>query len=296
VRRYGLALSFLLAASSVAVAATAVADDSAVRRGEYVFRVAGCLGCHTDVKAKGPALAGGRALKTPFGTFYSPNITPDPTHGIGAWSEADFRQALRHGVAPDGSHYFPAFPYAAYTRMADADVAALWAYLRTQPAVAVANNAHDLSFPFNLRFMVGAWKWLYFEAGAFAPDPTRPDSWNRGAYLVEALGHCGECHTPRTWLGGLDGDRRMAGTRDGPEGEKVPNITPEPVTGIGNWSDSELSDLFRIGMLPDGDFAGSVMAEVVEHSTQYLTPDDQQAIIAYLRALPAVRNDLSARK
>jgi mono/diheme cytochrome c family protein len=296
VRHRVLALSLLLAAPAAGFAATEVADESAVRRGEYVFRAAGCLSCHTDAKAKGSALAGGRALKTPFGTFHAPNITPDPTHGIGTWSEADFVRALRQGVAPDGGHYFPAFPYAAYTRLADDDIKALWAYLHAQPAVARPNKPHELGFPFNLRFLVTFWKWLYFEPGPWRPDPARSAGWNRGAYLVEALGHCAECHTPRTWLGGLDGERRMAGNRDGPDGEKVPNITPDAETGIGKWSDSDLTDVLRIGMLPDGDFVGSVMAEVVEHSTQHLTPEDRQAIIEYLRALPPVRNDLRTRQ
>ncbi len=285
-----LALCLLILAPAAGPAAGA--DDPAVRRRAYVFRAAGCFSCHTDLKNKGASLAGGRALKTPFGTFYSPNITPDPTHGIGAWRQADFVRALRQGLAPDGAHYFPAFPYAAYTGIGDEDLRDLWAYLRARPPVARPNRAHDLRFPFNLRFLVGLWKWLYFKPGPTRRDPGRTPEWNRGAYLVEALGHCGECHTPRGFLGGLDRGRHLAGTRDGPDGKPVPNITPDTATGIGDWSEADLRMQFEIGMLPDGDFVGGVMAEVVEHSTRHLLPEDTHAIWVYLRSLPAIRNDL----
>jgi len=286
------AVCLLISASAVRFTADAAEHDAEVRHGAYVFHAAGCFSCHTDVKNKGAPLAGGRALATPFGTFYSPNITPDPTHGIGAWEETDFARALRQGRAPDGSHYFPAFPYAAYTGIDDDDLQALWAYLKAQPPVAQPNRAHDLDFPFNLRSLVGLWKWLYFQPGPRRPDPDRSPQWNRGAYLVEVLLHCGECHTPRTFLGGLDHDRRLAGTRDGPDGKPVPNITPDPKTGIGDWSEADLTTQFELGMLPDGDFVGGVMAEVVEHSTRHLTATDVQAIWEYLRGLPAIHNDL----
>ncbi|MFQ5954638.1 MAG: c-type cytochrome [Kiloniellales bacterium] len=288
-RRFALALCLVVFTSA---AGSAAGTDPALRRGEYVFRAAGCVSCHTDLKNKGPRLAGGRALKTPFGTFYGPNITPDTTHGIGAWTEADFVRALRRGVSPDGAHYFPAFPYAAYTRMTNADLRALWAYLRAQPPVERPNRPHDLRFPFNLRFLIGPWKWLYFEPGPQRPEAGRSAAWNRGAYLVEALGHCAECHTPRTLLGGLDRDRHMAGTRDGPEGKPVPNITPDAATGIGDWSRGDVTTLLKFGMLPDGEFVGGLMAEVVEHSTRYLTPEDRAAIVDYIRSLPAIHNDL----
>ena len=287
-----LALCLLI----LAPAPAAGADDPAVRRGAYVFRAAGCLSCHTDFKNKGAPLAGGRALKTPFGTFYSPNITPDPKHGIGAWREADFRRALRQGRAPDGTHYFQAFPYAAYTGIGDADLRDLWAYLRAQPPVARRNRAHDLGFPFNLRFLVGLWKGLYFKPGPYRRDTGRSPEWNRGAYLVEALGHCGECHTPRGTLSGLDRGRHLAGTRDGPDRKTVRNITPDTATGIGDWSQADLRIQFELGMLPDGDFVDGLMAEVVEHSTRHLKPEDVHAIWVYLRSLPAIRNDLRPEK
>ena len=275
----------------VAAPAGAAGTDPAPEPGAYLFHAAGCASCHTDHKNKGPSLAGGPALKTPFGTFYGPNITPDPTHGIGNWTEADFLRALGRGLSPAGAHYFPAFPYPAYTRMTDADMRALWAYLKTQPPVARPSRPHELGFPFNLRFLIGAWKWLYFEPGPLEPEAGRPADWTRGAYLVAALGHCAECHTPRGRLGGLARDRHLAGTRDGPDGEPVPNITPDRATGIGDWSRADFITVLEIGLLPDGDFVGGLMADVVAHSTRHLTPQDRAAIAVYIESLPAIHND-----
>ena len=270
-------------------------DPEAVRRGEYLFHAGGCLGCHTDTRNNGATLAGGRALKTPFGTFYGPNITVDPEHGIGRWSEADFIRALREGVSPDGTHYYPAFPYTSFTQMTDADLRDLWAYLRTVPAVAQPNRPHDLGFPYNFRPLLAGWKLLNFKPGAFQPDPARPQAINRGAYLVQALTHCGECHTPRDSLGGLDGSRSYAGTPDGPEGERVPNITPHPGTGIGKWSEGDLLDLLRVGMMPDGDFVGGSMGEIVRNTTGKLNEPDLRAIVAYLKGLPPIENQVPRR-
>jgi mono/diheme cytochrome c family protein len=267
-----------------------------VARGEYLFRAANCQSCHTDAKNKGKLLAGGRALKTPFGTFYGPNITPDEDHGIGAWSDADFIAALRHGRAPDGSHYFPAFPFTAFTKMTDADMLALKAYIFTLPAVDRPNTPHEIGFPFGWRFFMSAWKWLAFDPGAFEPDPTRPAAWNRGAYLVEALGHCAECHTPRDMIGALDRDMDFAGTAEGPDGDAVPNITPDPETGIGKWRDKDLIFLFQTSLLPDGDSVGGGMAEVVANGTKHLSETDLEAIVAYLRALAPVRNKIGKPK
>jgi mono/diheme cytochrome c family protein len=267
----------------------AAADQAQIDRGAYIFTAADCAGCHTDVKAKGPLLAGGRALKTPFGTFYSPNITPDPEHGIGRWSDADFIEALREGAAPDGSHLYPVFPYTSFTRMTDQDMLDLKAYIFSLPPVAQPNRDHEIDFPFGWRFTLGAWKLLNFTAGAFAPDPAKGPEWNRGAYLVEALGHCGECHTPRGWLGGLDGSRAFAGTTAGPDGGKVPNITPDKETGIGSWSRADILRVLKTGMLPDFDAVGSAMGEVVE-TTSRLSDADRQAIAVYLESLPPLAN------
>ncbi|MBI3707992.1 MAG: cytochrome c, partial [Proteobacteria bacterium] len=211
-------------------------DGAAIKRGEYLFIAGGCIGCHTDVKNNGAPLAGGRALATPFGTFYGPNITPDPVHGIGKWSDADFIRALREGVRPDGANYFPVFPYTSFTKISDADLRDLKAYIFSLPPVAKPSRPHDVSFPFNLRFLQFGWKLLNFTAGPYAPDTTKPADWNRGAYLVQALTHCGECHTPRNAMGGLKTSLAYAGTADGPEGERVPNVTTDPDTGIGKWS------------------------------------------------------------
>src|SRR3990172_5782709 len=259
----GRLLGLCLAVASLGAGAEAPRAETlpALDRGAYLFAAAGCAGCHTDVKAKGPPLAGGRALKTPFGTFYGPNITPDPEHGIGGWSDGDFLRALRDGVAPDGAHYFPAFPYTSFTKMSDADLLALKAYIFSLPAVARPSRPHELSLPFAWRWPLGAWKWLNFTPGPFAPDAARGAEGNRGAYLVEAVAHCRECHTPRDWLGGRDDGRAFAGTPDGPEGEKVPNITPDPATGIGGWSRAQLLRTLKIGLLPDGGFVGALMGE-----------------------------------
>jgi mono/diheme cytochrome c family protein len=263
-------------------AGTARADLDEARRGEQVFHAAGCAACHTDKKGGGAPLAGGRALRTDFGTFYGPNITPHPVHGIGRWSEEDFLRALRHGLSPDGRSYFPAFPYTSFTRMADGDVRALWAYLRTVPPAERPNTPHDLKAPFGWRFLIRFWKWLYFDPGPFRPDPRAGVRINRGRYLVEALGHCGECHTPRNFLGGARRERHFAGGK-GPEGKDLPNLTP---TRLKKWSDAELDEFLVTGMTPDMDSANATMAEVVRNTTSRLTPADRAALIAYLRSLP----------
>lgn len=259
--------------------------DGAAARGQYVFQAAGCLGCHTNEKGGGAPLAGGRALATPFGTFYTPNITPDPTHGIGRWSEEAFLRAFRHGEGPDGTSLFPAFPYPSYTRMTDGDLRDLRAYLMAQPAVAAPNRPHDLSAPFGWRFLLPVWQALYLTPGPLADDSSRPPDWNRGRYLSEALGHCQECHTPRGWMGGMDTARAYAGNPAGPEGGKVPNITPSK-KGIGGWSESDIVLFLEMGMMPDGDFAGGAMAEVIRNSTARLTAEDRRAIAVYLMSLP----------
>jgi mono/diheme cytochrome c family protein len=269
-------------------AADAQAQAVSAERGAYIFHAAGCETCHTDTPNKGAALAGGRALKTPLGTFRTPNITPDPATGIGKWSEADFIRALREGRAPNGDHYFPAFPYTAYTKLTDADMKDLRAYIFTLPAVAKPNMPHELSFPYNIRLGVMVWKWLNFTPGPLAAVSGKDEAWTRGRYLVEAAGHCAECHTPRDRLGGLVTSMWMAGSKDGAEGEGAPNITPDPATGIGEWGEDDLAFALKIGMKPDGDSLGSLMAEVVENGTSKLSDADLAAMAAYLKSLPAV--------
>jgi mono/diheme cytochrome c family protein len=287
-RAAGLLGVLAIAVLSVPAAAqtTAPADSEAIARGAYVFRAAGCLSCHTDRKNKGQPLAGGRALATPFGTFYSPNITPDPATGIGRWTAEDFRRALREGLAPDGGNLFPAFPYSSYAGMTDQDISDLWEYFQEQPPVAQANRAHELSLPFRFRALVSVWKALFFSPRTFEADAGKDAVWNRGAYLVQVLGHCPECHTPRNLLGGLDTSRYLAGAAKGPDGKKVPNITPFPKSGIGDWRESDITYFLKTGFLPDGDVAGAAMAEVIDDGTSHLTDTDRAAIAAYLRALP----------
>lgn len=295
-----MGLRFLPLAVAVVLALSAGSShadkEERIERGRYLFHAAGCLGCHTDGKNKGAPLAGGREMKTPFGTFYSPNITPDPNDGIGGWSDGDFIRALRHGRAPDGSNYFPVFPYTSYTLMSDGDMLDLKAYLFSLPPSPTPNRPHRLDFPFNSRFLVHVWKLINFETGPMTPTPHRGKTWNRGAYLVEALGHCGECHTPRDRLGGFRLHRHLAGSRDGPGGEIMPNITPDKKTGIGTWSDGDLKDLFSIGMMPNGDFVGGGMGEVVDNTTSKWTPEDAAAAVHYLRTVQPVPNRVKAEK
>jgi mono/diheme cytochrome c family protein len=258
------------------------------KRGAYLAKVGGCAGCHTDAKKDAVPYAGGRELKTPFGTFYGPNITPHAEAGIGRWGEADFLRALRSGVRPDGAHYFPAFPYPSFTQIADADARDLWAYMRSLPPDGRASRPHDLNFPFSLRFLVGFWKWLYFSPGPFVADAARTPALNRGAYLVGALGHCGECHTPRTALGGPKRDRLLAGAAKGPAGKSVANLTPAKLK---KWDDNELREFLLGGITPDGDVTAETMGEVVRNTTSQLTPEDLAALIAYLRSLPALADE-----
>lgn len=275
-----------LSAAAPGIAAAQSGGEASVARGAYIFHAAGCLACHTDAKNKGAPLAGGRALATPFGTFYTPNITPDKTHGIGGWSDEDFIRALREGIAPDGSDYYPAFPYTSYTGMSERDMRDLKAYIFSRAPSATPNRPHDLNFPFNFRFGLWFWKLLFFTEGRRVEDPAQDAQWNRGAYLVEHLGHCGECHTPRNFLGGIKYSRRMAGNPSGPKSRKVPNITPHKESGIGDWSELDLTYFLKTGFLPDGDFAGGAMTEVIDDSTSHLSDEDRAAIATYLLSLP----------
>lgn len=268
----------------------AAAPSRLVSHGGYIFAAAGCAACHTDVKNKGKLLAGGAALKTPFGTFYGPNITPDPEHGIGRWSDGQFIRALRDGVSPAGEHYFPVFPYTAFSQMTDADMRALKAYIFTLAPVSTPSRAHDVRAPFSWRALQVVWKWLYFTPGPYRADAGRSTEWNRGAYLVRALVHCAECHTPRNRLGGLDHDRWLGGADDFPDGDGSPNITPDRETGIGKWSADEIALYLEDGEDPTGDYAGSLMADVIEHSTGRLSAGDRAAIVTYLRALSPIRS------
>lgn len=283
----------LAAAALYAASAAAQAPEDRVEQGRYLLQAAGCTTCHT---AKGgEPLAGGRALDTPFGTFHTPNITPDPETGIGGWTDAEFVAALRHGTRPDGAAYYPAFPYTTYTRMREADALAIKAYLDSLPPVRNPVPDHALDFPFSLRILMRPWRLLFFDdAAGWAPPAGLGEQAQRGAYLVEALAHCGECHTPRNAFGALDRDRAFAGTPDGPDGEKVPNITPDPETGIGDWSEADIVYLLREGLKPNFDDVQGSMAEAVRDGLRHLTDEDLQAIAAYLKSIPPVRNRVAA--
>ena len=283
-------IALLLAALLLATAATAA--DDLVARGEYLTRAGGCFSCHTDSANGGAPLAGGRALATPFGTFYSPNITRDRDTGIGAWTAAEFRRALRHGVRPDGAHYFPVFPYPSFTNIADDDLTAMYAYLAARPPVRHANQPHDVAFPFAWRFLQVGWKALFFTEGPFVPDPGKREAVNRGAYLVTALGHCAECHTPRNRLGALDRGRWLAGNPDGPDGQTVPNITPDRATGIGDWTKDDIVELLKSGTTPEQSKVKGAMREAVADGLKDLTDADRAAIADYLLALPPITNNV----
>ncbi len=251
-------------------------------KGQYVANAAGCRGCHTATQPGSVPFAGTRALETPFGIFYGPNITPDKETGLGSWSEADFKRALRHGERRDGSNYFPAFPYPSFTGMADSDMQDLWAYLKSLPPTRQVNREHELRFPYSLRILVSGWKMMFFTPGSgSATAPVAPPE-ARGAYLVNVLGHCSECHTPRNALGGPDKSQLFAGAKI-PEG-KVPNLTP---TRLKKWSDAELKEYLTSGTAPNGDVAVDPMSEVINNSTSKLNPADLASVVAYLRTLPA---------
>lgn len=268
----------------------AAQKESAVTRGQHLFRIAGCAACHTDAKNGGAFLAGGRAFETPFGRFFAPNITPDRTHGIGNWSDGDFLRALKGGIAPDGSSYFPAFPYTAYAGMSTEDALAIKAYLFTVRPVVQPDRSHELPWYLG-RLAARAWKWLYFRP----PEATREKN-ARGEYLAESVAHCGECHTPRDALGGLLPARKFSGTSSGPEGKAIPNITPDRKTGIGKWRRREIAEYLKSGARPDGDYAGSLMAEVIDEGLKHLTRDDALALADYVLGVPAVENEVKRER
>lgn len=260
-----------------------------VVNGEVLFHAGGCASCHAAPGAKGDTkkiLSGGLALKTPFGTFLAPNISADPTAGIGSWSITDFINAMVRGVSPDGRHYYPAFPYTSYQRMSLVDLIDLRAYMATLPADATPSKIHQLSFPFTVRRGLGLWKFLYLDGAKFQPNPGASVQVNRGAYLVEGPGHCGECHTPRSALGGLDRQNWLAGG-PAPEGDgKIPNITPHK-DGLAKWSLSDIAYALESGFTPDFDAFGGAMVSVQENIAQ-LPKSDREAIAAYLKAIPAI--------
>jgi mono/diheme cytochrome c family protein len=283
--RLAAAATLILA---IGLAPAARADEAAVERGAYIFTAAGCGSCHTDEKNHGAPLAGGRALLTPFGTFYGPNITPDREQGIGRWSLDVFKRALRHGVDDDGDFLYPVFPYTSFTGMTDQDIADLYAYLMAQPPSPQEDKPQDVKFPFGFRPLLWFWRALFFTPVPLAPVPNQSAEWNRGRYLVEAVVHCEQCHTPRNFLGALDEREAFAGNPHGPDRQEAPNITPDLATGIGKWTIEDITTLLVSGMTPDFDSVGAGMGEVVA-DTSKLTDADRHAIAVFIKSLPPRR-------
>ena len=261
--------------------------------GVVAFNAGGCSSCHAVPNQPDRLkLGGGLAMPSPFGTFHVPNISSDPTYGIGRWSEADFVSAVMKGTSPNGAHYFPAFPYASYRYASVDDVRDLFAYLKTLPAVSGKIRDHDVPFPFNIRRNVGGWKFLFMDGKPVFTDASRSAAWNRGAYLVNGLGHCAECHSPRNFLGGIVEAQRFAGGPN-PEGEGwVPNITQKR---LGDWSAKDIAYFLETGQTPDGDTAGGSMVRVIKNTSQ-LPAEDRAAMAEYLKSLPPVEGPPRPKK
>ncbi|MEP7029327.1 MAG: cytochrome c [Pseudolabrys sp.] len=261
--------------------------------GKTMFTTGGCVSCHAVPKAEDKTrLGGGLGLGSPFGTFYAPNISPDPKDGIGAWSEAQFVTAMTEGVSPTGEHLFPAFPYTSYRNMRSGDLRDLFTYIKTLPPVQGRVRDHAVPFPFNVRRTLGIWKLLYINSQSFKPDPSKSAEWNRGAYLVNGPGHCAECHSPRNILGGIISGLRFTGG-PAPDGQGgVPNITQFKLQ---NWSIDDIAATLADGLTPDADLVGGSMAEVVANTSK-LTESDRNAMAIYIKSLPSVEGQKTAKK
>ncbi len=285
----GAAFFYLTTPNRLTAAEIGAMPEGDAGRGATMFRAGGCDSCHAPEKAVGDdrfRLGGGLALATDFGTFVAPNISPHPEDGIGGWSAGDFANAMLRGVSPEGRHYYPAFPYASYARMAPGDVADLWAYLRTLPEVPGVQPDHQLGFPYSLRRGIGLWKLAFLDAAPVVEvDPADP-ALLRGRYLVEGPGHCGECHSPRNLAGGLDRARWLGGAPN-PDGDgRIPNITGG-AGGLGDWSVGDLAYYFETGFTPEFDSVGGSMA-AVQRNLAELDAGDRDAIAAYLKVVPPV--------
>jgi mono/diheme cytochrome c family protein len=254
-----------------------------VARGAYLTRAADCVACHTQPDGK--PFAGGVAFKLPFGTLFSTNITADRETGIGQWSDDDFVRALHQGVAKDGRNLYPAFPYTSYTAMTRDDAVAIRAYLFSLPSVRAPDMPNQLAFPFNQRWTLTLWKLMFLDEHRFRADPALSNAQNRGAYLATALGHCGECHSPRNIMMSMSTRKAFAGAEI--SGWHAYNLTSDRVAGLGKWTDAQLQQFLSTGHSNDHGPAAGPMAEVVENSTRYLAPEDIQAIVTYLRGIPA---------
>jgi mono/diheme cytochrome c family protein len=286
------AAAFVLIAThfQASLAQSSSADPALANRGKYLATAANCISCHS--KPGGRPFAGGLPFKTPFGTVYSTNITPDARTGIGRWTEDQFRRALREGIRPNGEHLYPAFPYTAFTQVPDEDLHAIFAYLKTVPPTSDRAPGDDLSFPFNQRRLMAIWNELFFAAARFAPDATHSPEWNRGAYLIEALGHCGACHSPRNILGAERAGLAFTGGRyfdKVPSGEIRPwsavNLT-QAKSGLASWSLGDIAAYLKTGLNAYATSFGP-MNEVIVNSTRHLTDADLRAMAVYIKSLPA---------
>ncbi|EIK97168.1 cytochrome c family protein [Pseudomonas sp. M47T1] len=273
-----------LAATLAMLGASAqAADAQLIAKGEYLTRAADCEACHTTPGGK--PFTGGLAFQLPFGTLYSPNITPDTATGIGSWSDDDFVSALQKGVGKDGKHYYPAFPYTSYTLMPREDILAIKAYLFSMAPVSQPPKDNTIGFPFNQRWGMAFWNRVFAGDKRFVPDPQQSAEWNRGAYLVEGPGHCGECHSPRNLFQAVDSSKSLAGAAIG--NWQAYNISSDKSHGVGGWPRDVLARYLATGQAPGYAMAGGPMSDVVEHSLRFLTPADIQAVAVYLQASPA---------
>jgi mono/diheme cytochrome c family protein len=279
-----------LAVVSAAHAQTAATNDI-VKRGEYLARAGDCIACHTA--PDGRTFSGGRAMPTPFGTLYSSNITPDPETGIGKWSADDFYRTMHSGRFPDGGLIYPAMPFASYTKVTRADSDAIFAYLKSIPPVRQKNREHDLRFPYDNRQLILGWRTLFFSEGEYKNDPAKSAEWNRGAYLVEGLGHCGMCHSPINALGGTSQSDAFKGGLIPMQNWYAPSLTSNREAGLGNWSIKDITDLLQTGVSARGVVYGP-MAEVVHNSLQYLTDEDARAMAVYLKGIAEGSSSSSA--
>lgn len=259
----------------------AMTGDPAV--GEQIFYAGGCASCHAVPESEDKlTLAGGMSFASPFGTFYAPNISSDPKHGIGNWSALDLVNAMHNGVSPQGQHYFPAFPYTSYIKAEISDIVSLHSYLQTLPASDTPNKPHDVGFPFNIRRTLGGWKFLFLKEEFAVTGDLTPEE-ERGRYLSEALGHCTECHTPRNPIGGLVLSKWLGGAPNPSGTGKVPNITP----GALQWSNADIAEYLNSGFTPEYDVAGGHMVEVIANTSK-LPASDRDAIAAYLKKVAVV--------
>jgi mono/diheme cytochrome c family protein len=281
----GFAAFWIITAPAVVPASALPPRTPDLKNGKVMFYAGGCASCHASTGQRDAMrLGGGLALESPFGTFYAPNISPDRDDGIGRWNEADFITALWKGTSPQGQHYYPAFPYTSYQRIALDDARDLFAYLRTLPAVAGKAQPHQVPFPLNWRRLLGGWKFLFLDGQPFRPDPSKSAQWNRGAYLVNGPGHCAECHSPRNLLGGIEAGMRFAGGPDIEGKGWVPNITQK---GLADYSEKDIAYLLETGQTPDGDSVGGAMTAVIRNTSQ-LPAADREAMAVYLKSLAPV--------